>query len=75
MANPVTGTLALIRAVYVLAREGVVGSFPGEGLPPGPALLHRFARLIDRGSAENRPRSDPLSRALNRLGPSYVKLG
>lgn len=75
MANPVTGTLALIRAVYVLAREGVVGSFPGEGLPPGPALLHRLARLIERGSAENRPRSDNLSRALNRLGPSYVKLG
>jgi len=75
LANPVTGTLALIRAVYVLAREGVVGSFPAEGLPPGPALLHRFARLIERGSAENRPRSDNLSRALNRLGPSYVKLG
>ncbi|MEF2554132.1 2-polyprenylphenol 6-hydroxylase [Aurantimonas sp. A2-1-M11] len=75
MANPVTGTFALIRAVYVLAREGVVGSFPADGLPPGPALLHRLARLIERGSAEDRARSDNLSRALNRLGPSYVKLG
>jgi len=75
LANPISGTIALVRAVFVLAREGVIGSFPAEGLPPGPALLHRFARLIERGSAENRERSDNLSRALNRLGPSYVKLG
>ncbi|UIJ71598.1 2-polyprenylphenol 6-hydroxylase [Aurantimonas sp. HBX-1] len=75
MAHPVTGTIALIRAVYVLAREGVIASFPAEGLPPGPAMLHGLARLIARGSADERARSDNLSRALHRLGPSYVKLG
>ena len=75
MANPVTGTFALIRAVFVLAREGVVSSFPSAGLPPLALFLHRMAQLIERGSAEDRARSDKLSRALNRLGPSYVKLG
>ena len=75
MANPISGTLALIRAAFVLAREGVVGSFPAEGLPPGPMLAYRFARLLERRSASKRERSDNLSRAFNRLGPSYVKLG
>ena len=75
MANPVTGTLALVRAVFVLAREGVISSFPGEGLPPLGTLLYRLAGMIERGSAETRERSDNLSRALTRLGPSYVKLG
>ncbi|RFC63075.1 2-polyprenylphenol 6-hydroxylase [Fulvimarina endophytica] len=75
MANPIRGTFALVRAAFVLAREGVVGTLPAEGLPPAALLGYRFARLIERGSAEGRERSDRLSRALNRLGPSYVKLG
>jgi len=75
VANPISGTIALVRAAYVLAREGVVGAFPAEGLPPGPAVLHRLARLIQRRSTKGQARSDRLSRALNRLGPSYVKLG
>ncbi|MCB8838413.1 2-polyprenylphenol 6-hydroxylase [Aurantimonas sp. VKM B-3413] len=75
MANPVYGTVALIRAIYVLAREGVIASFPAEGLPAGPAFLHALSRFVARGSAEERASSDNLSRALHRLGPSYVKLG
>ncbi|MEX6506252.1 2-polyprenylphenol 6-hydroxylase [Jiella sp. M17.18] len=75
MANPVYGTLALVRAVYVLAREGVFAAFPTDGLPPGALLMHGVARLMARGSAEDRASSDNLSRALHRLGPSYVKLG
>nr|WP_210345314.1 2-polyprenylphenol 6-hydroxylase [Jiella flava] len=65
----------MVRAAFVLAREGVFGAFPAEGLPPGAALLHRLARLIERKSIEEQDRSDRLSRALHRLGPSYVKLG
>lgn len=75
MANPIRGTIALVRAAYVLSREGVIGAFPAEGLPPGPALAHRIARAIERRSAGRQPDSDNLSRALHRLGPSYVKLG
>ena len=75
MANPISGTLALFRAAYVLAREGVVSSLPAEGLSAGPLLAYRFAGLIARKSANEAERSEKLSRALNRLGPSYVKLG
>ena len=75
MPNPVSGTLALLRAAYVLAREGVVTSLPSDGLGPAPLLLHRLAGLLARRSATEAERSEKLSRALNRLGPSYVKLG
>jgi len=75
VANPISGTLALFRAAYVLAREGVVSSLPAEGLSAGPLLAYRFAGLIARKSANEAERSEKLSRALNRLGPSYVKLG
>ncbi|KQT83904.1 2-polyprenylphenol 6-hydroxylase [Aurantimonas sp. Leaf443] len=75
MANPISGTFALLRAVFVLAREGVFASFPREGLPAGPTLALTLASLIARRSAGERARSESLSRALNRLGPSYVKLG
>ncbi|MFD2238776.1 2-polyprenylphenol 6-hydroxylase [Aureimonas populi] len=75
MANPITGTLALVRAVYVLAREGVFSALPAEGLPPGPRLAHRIAGMIASRSARRQARSDRLSAALHRLGPSYVKLG
>ena len=64
-----------MRAAFVLAREGVVSAFPAEGLPPGAALAHSLAGMLARRSAKRQARSDRLSAALNRLGPSYVKLG
>ncbi|MEF2070171.1 2-polyprenylphenol 6-hydroxylase [Consotaella aegiceratis] len=73
--NPLSGTFALLRVVYVLAREGVISALPADGLPPSAVLAHRASRLIARPSAGGRARSERLSRALNRLGPSYVKLG
>lgn len=75
MANPVTGTIALVRAVYIMAREGVFSALPAEGLPPMAALAHKAAGLLARRSAKKAARKDRLSAALNRLGPSYVKLG
>ncbi len=75
MSNPITGTFALLRAVYILVREGVFSALPAEGLPPMAALAHRLAGLMARRSARRAARSDRLSQALNRLGPSYVKLG
>ncbi|WP_102960302.1 2-polyprenylphenol 6-hydroxylase [Mangrovicella endophytica] len=73
--NPISGSFALLRAAFVLAREGVIEALPAEGLPPMARLAHRIATLVARRSADNRARSERLSRALNRLGPSYVKLG
>lgn len=67
--------LALARAGFVLAREGVVSALPAEGMPPAALLAQRAARLIERRGAAGRQRSERLSLALNRLGPSWVKLG
>lgn len=75
MTRTFYGILAMIRAAYVLMREGVVSAFPADGLPPGPRLAHRVAGLVARRSSRRKARSERLSEALNRLGPSYVKLG
>ncbi|MBU2369241.1 MAG: 2-polyprenylphenol 6-hydroxylase [Alphaproteobacteria bacterium] len=66
----------LIRAGYVLAREGAL-SIPGE-LPPALAPL-RFGiwlgRLIERPSVRRTGHVERLNKALNLLGPTYVKFG
>ncbi len=73
MGTALGDALRLGRAGYVLAREGVLARLDPAGLPPGAASAFAFARLIERrGSASGAAR---LSAALNRLGPSYVKLG
>lgn len=66
---------ALARAGFVLAREGVVTALPADGLPPPAQFGHRLAGWIERRRAKNAGRSERLSNALNRLGPSWVKLG
>jgi len=74
MARPGT-YLRLMRAGYILVREGVVSSLPADELPEGPRLAHRFAGLFAKSRARGRERSDRLARAVERLGPSWVKLG
>lgn len=73
MISAFSNIARLVRATYVMAREGVfVVAEPLPMSPPARAAL-RMARLIERpntGSGGNR-----LSRALARLGPAYVKLG
>ena len=66
---------ALMRAGYVLAREGVISALPGEALPPAARIGHRLAGWVARRQVKDRAQSERLSRALNRLGPSWVKLG
>ncbi|WP_181700762.1 2-polyprenylphenol 6-hydroxylase [Chthonobacter albigriseus] len=68
--------LRLARAGYVLAREGVATAFPlPEPIPLPIRMLLGFARLIERRAAGDRGGAERLTRAVNRLGPSYVKLG
>lgn len=67
--------LSLLRAVFVLMREGVVTALPDEGAPPPVVIAKSLARLVERRRAKNQPQSENLSKALNRLGPSWVKLG
>ena len=66
---------SLTRAGWVLAREGVISALPAEALT-GPARVgHSLAGLIARRQSRDRKQSERLSLALNRLGPSWVKLG
>ncbi|MFG1295239.1 2-polyprenylphenol 6-hydroxylase [Xanthobacter variabilis] len=63
----------LVRAGYVLAREGVLSLVSPAAAPPLARPALRIARLIARRDAGSR--SARFSAALSRLGPSYVKLG
>ncbi|MFK5980053.1 MAG: 2-polyprenylphenol 6-hydroxylase [Rhizobiaceae bacterium] len=71
----VSSFFALARAGYVLAREGVVSALPSEGMPPPLKFAQSISNLIARRHSKDRKRSERLSIALNRLGPSWVKLG
>jgi len=65
----------LVRAGWVMAREGVFAALPGEELSGAPRLAWRLATMLTRRKAKQRQRSERLSLAVSRLGPSYVKLG
>lgn len=67
--------LALARAGWVLMREGVVTALPNEGAPPPVVMAKKIARVVERRRAKHQAQSENLSKALNRLGPSWVKLG
>ncbi len=63
----------LIRAGFVLTREGAFAGLDPAQFPTTLRLSLRLSRLITRKGAANHP--DRLARAFARLGPSYVKLG
>ncbi|PZM12195.1 2-polyprenylphenol 6-hydroxylase [Rhizobium tubonense] len=65
----------LVRVGWVLVREGVVLALPSEGLPPSVSLAKSFVSIFARRQAKGQTRSDRLSKAVERLGPSYVKIG
>ena len=64
----------LCRAAYVFAREGVLGIAEPMPLPPAARLALGGARLFER-RGRGGDTAGRLSRALTRLGPTYVKLG
>jgi hypothetical protein len=65
----------LVRAGWILTREGVVAAMPGDQLSGLPKLGWRIGSLLARRRSEQRQRSERLARAIERLGPSYIKLG
>ncbi|NLS02039.1 2-polyprenylphenol 6-hydroxylase [Rhizobium sp. P32RR-XVIII] len=67
--------LRLVRVGWILVREGVVEALPSEGLPPSVSLAKSFVSIFARSRAKYKKRSDRLARAVERLGPSYVKIG
>ncbi len=73
MISAAAHLVRLARAGFVFAREGVFGIVDTRGLPLPARPAITLARLIERprrGAARA-----GLSRALTRLGPTYVKLG
>ena len=65
----------LARAGWVMVREGVFAALPGDQLVGLPKLGWRLSRVLARRRSTARDRSENLSKAAARLGPSYVKLG
>ena len=68
-------TLRLMRAGFVLAREGALSIVDVEALPPVMRTGIRVGRLLERNSVKRRGPQENLNSALNRLGPTYVKIG
>lgn len=67
--------LRLVKAGFVLAREGIFSIAPREDVPtPAKAALW-LADLIARRGVDDVGKGERLTNALNRLGPSYIKLG
>lgn len=72
MISATTHIARLIHAAFVFAREGVFGAVDPSLVPPPGQLALKLARLIERRGAKSGAR---LSRALERMGPAYLKLG
>jgi ubiquinone biosynthesis protein len=64
--------MRLARAGFVFAREGVFGGVDPSLVPPPAQLALKIVRLVERRGAKSGAR---LSRALERMGPAYLKLG
>jgi len=71
----VTATLRLIRAGFVLAREGAFSIVDPAALPPAMKTGVRLGRLFERASVRRTGPAERFRAALDRLGPTYVKLG
>ncbi|WP_265519925.1 2-polyprenylphenol 6-hydroxylase [Nitratireductor luteus] len=67
--------LRLARGGWILVREGVIAALPGDQLEGMPRFSWRLARLMSRRRSARRDRPERLAIAVDRLGPSYVKLG
>ncbi len=75
MAHAIGSLLRLARAGWVMAREGLVTAMAPPDPPPIGRLALAVAKIVERKDAVGASRGTRASRALNRLGPSYVKLG
>ncbi|MEO8667865.1 MAG: 2-polyprenylphenol 6-hydroxylase [Bauldia sp.] len=75
MVGTVTALFRMAGAGIVLAREGAISVIDLDALPPTPRMALRFAKILERRNLDSSNRAGRLTAALNRLGPSYVKLG
>ena len=73
MISALTNSLRLMRAGYVLAREGVFREVDPVLVPLPARMALRASALIARPDGNSQ--AGRLAAALTRLGPTYVKLG
>ena len=75
MANPLSNTLRLAHAGFVLARYDAL--LPPEQLAKAPWLVRTGLKLVQIGGQEKLEggQHNRLTSALSQLGPSYIKLG
>jgi len=71
----ISATLRLLHAGFVLAREGALSVVDSAALPPVMKAGVRFGRLFERASVRKVGPEQRLRKALDRLGPTYVKIG
>ena len=75
MIRDLLTSFPLARATWVLMREGVLSALPTQGAPLGVRMLVGAANVVQRPESKNTSRAKRLVSALNKLGPSWVKLG
>lgn len=67
--------IQLIRAGWVMAREGAFSVIDPDTVPGLAGLALRGTRFLERRAVRQTGRVEKLAGALIRLGPSYVKMG
>ena len=75
MIRDLLTSFPLLRATWVLMREGVLSGLPTQGAPLGARMLVGLANAVERPASKRRSRAKRLVSALHKLGPSWVKLG
>lgn len=75
MAGTIAALFRMAHAGFVLAREGAFGLVDTSSLPSRPKTAMRLARYLEKRDIDTSNQPERLTAALNRLGPSYVKLG
>jgi ubiquinone biosynthesis protein len=71
---PVSSIFRLVRASWVLAREGVFTQVDSRHMPVQARMLLTFAKWIATRK-QKLDRRGHISKAMEKLGPSYIKLG
>ncbi len=75
MAGTLAALFRMAGAGFLLAREGAFSLVEIDDLPALPRAAIRLGKLLEKRGADEATRPERITAALNRLGPSYIKLG
>lgn len=65
----------LARAGWILMREGATRLVDPSALPASGKFAVKTLRIFEKGSVKRADNAERLTQALNRLGPTYIKIG